>query len=257
MASTTSQYVVSALPGQGYDTLFCPDLDELWRLPGVLIDESRDSSSPTGGKTLYPQAPPATGPGFELNIVAPRPVRDECKAFAAGSQTQASWDSQGALRSTNLRPCEEAIGQIIWPRGCRNMEHNERTAAVVSAIDRRYETSIDPLSEVKRGVSFWFARLTPDQIKALQADTIGVKAVITNPPYEFRKSNIKLSPAGVPASHKKRSRVKKRHPLRVVEQYTKDESLRFPSTAPGQLYSTIYNYFSEAGAGVNVYKYST
>lgn len=214
----------------------------------LLIDEFRDSPSPIGGKTLYPQAPPATGPVFELNIVAPRPGRDECKAFAADSQTQASWDSQGASRGTNLRHREEAIGQIIWPRGCRNMEQNERTAAILSAIDGRHETSIDSLSGVKRGVSFWFARLAPDQINALQANTIGIKAVIPNRPYEFRKVNIKLSPAGVPASHKKRSGVKKRHPVRVVEQFTKDESLRFLSTAPGQPYSTTYSYFSEAGA---------
>lgn len=78
--------VVSA---QGCDTFFCPDLDELWRLPGVVIDEFRDTPTPTDDRTLYPQAPPATDPDFELNIVTPKPGRDECKAFAAGSQTQA------------------------------------------------------------------------------------------------------------------------------------------------------------------------
>ena len=79
MASTTSQYVISALPGQGYNTLFCPDLDELLHLPGVLIDEFRGSSTPTKNRTLYPQALPATEPDFELNIVAPRPGHNKCK----------------------------------------------------------------------------------------------------------------------------------------------------------------------------------
>lgn len=166
-------------------------------------------------------------------------------------------DSQGASQSTILRPCEEAIGQIIRPRGYGNMEQNDRTAAILSEIDGRYETSIDPLCEIKGGASFWFARLTPDQIKALQADPVGIKAVIPNPPYGFGKVNIKLSPAGVPASHKKRSGVKKRDLLRLVERYTKDESLRFLSTAPNQPYPTRYSYFSEAGAGVNVYMIET
>lgn len=249
--------VVAALPGQGCDSLFCPDLDDLWRFSGVLIDEFRGSPTPTDERTLQPQAPPATHPDFELNIVAPKPGADECKAFAADPQTQTSWDSLGDSQSTNLRPCAEAIGQIIWPRGCGNTEQNERTAAILSGMDGRYETSIDPLCDVKGGISFWFARLTPDQVKALQADTLGVKAVIPNPPYDFGKVNLKLSPAGVPASHKKRRGLKKRAPLRVVEQYTKDDSLRFLSTAPGQSYSTRYNYFSEAGAGVIVYMIET
>lgn len=149
-------------------------------------------------------------------------------------------DSQGASRSKILRPCEGAIGQIIRPRGCGNMEQNDRTAAILSEIDGRYETSIDLLCEIKGGVPFWFPRLTPDQIKALQADNIGIKAVIPNPPYDFGKVNIKLSPAGVPASHKKRSGVKKRDLLRLVERYTKDESLRFLSTAPSQPYPTRF-----------------
>lgn len=154
-------------------------------------------------------------------------------------------------------PFKEAIGQIIWPRGCGNTEQNERTAAILSGMDGRYETSIYPLCEVKGGVSFWFARLTPDQIKALQADTIGVKAVISKPPYDFGKVNIKLSSAGSPASYKRRSGLKKRDPVSVVEQYTKDDSLRFLSTAPGQPYLTKYSYFSEAGAGVNLYMIET
>lgn len=249
--------VVSALPGQGCETLFCPDLDELWRLPGVLIDQFRDSPTPTDDRTFYPQAPPATAPDFELNIVAPKPEQDECKAFAADSQSQASWDSQGGSESTNLHPCEAAVGQIIWPQGCGNTGQNEQTETILSGMDGWYETSIDPLCEVEGGVSYWFAKLTQDQIKALEADTIAVKAVMPNPPYDFGKVNMKLSPAGAPGSHKKRSRLKKRLPVRVVEQYTKDDSLRFLSTAPGQPYSTRYSYFSEAGTGVYVYMIDT
>lgn len=249
--------VVAALPGQGCDTLFCPDLDDLWRLPGVLIDQFIGSPAPTDDRTLYPQAPPDTKPDIELNIVAPKPGTDECKAFAVDPQAQASWDSLGDSQSSNLRPCAEAIAQIIWPKGCGNTEQNARIAAILSGMDGRYETSIDPLCDVKGGVSFWFARLTPDQIKALQADTLGVKAVIPNPPYDFGKVNNKLSKAGVPANHKKRSGPKRREPMRVVEQYTKDESLRFLSTAPGQPYSTTYSYFSEAGAGIDVYMIET
>lgn len=249
--------VVAALPGQGCDTLFCPDLEELWRLPGVLIDQFRGSPTPTDDRTLYPQPPPATEPDFELNIVAPKPGPDACKAFTADPQTQASWDSLGDSQSSNPRSCSEAIGQVIWPKGCGNMEQNARIAAILSGMDGRYETSTDPLCGVKGGVSFWFARLTPDQIKALQADTLGVKAVIPNPPYDFGKVNIKLSTAGVPANHKKRSGGMQREPMSVVEQYTKDESLRFLSTAPGQPYSTTYSYFSEAGAGIDVYMIET
>lgn len=91
----------------------------------------------------------------------------------------------GDSQSTNLPPCAEAIGQIIWPRGCGNTEQNERTAAILSGMDGQHKTSTDPLCNVKDGVLFWFARLTRDQIKALQADTLGVKAVIANPSYDF------------------------------------------------------------------------
>lgn len=265
---------VTALPGQGCDSFFCPDLDELWRFPGVLIDQFKGpppAPPTTDDRTIYPQAPPpATKPDFELNILAPKPGPEECKAFANNaddSHNQASsWDDSlpGDSQSTNLRPCAEAVGQIIWPRGCGNTEQNERTAAILSGMDGRYESSTDPLCNVRGGVAFWFARLTPDQIKALQADTLGVKAVMANPPYDFGKVNIKLSTTGgdgVPASHKKKRgglrRKRNLDPMRVVEQYTKDESLRFLSTAPGQPFSTRYSYFSEAGAGVNVYMIET
>lgn len=251
--------IVSASPGQACDSLFCPDLEELWRLPGVLIDQFQGSPTPTDDRTLYPQAPPATESDFELEIVAPMPGQDECKAFAANpqSQSQDSWDSQGGSESTNFRPCEAAVGQLIWSRGCGNTEQNERTAAILSGMDSGYETSIDPLCEVKGGVSYWFAKLTQDQIKALEADITAIRAVMPNPSYDFGKVNMKLSSAGAPASNKKRTRLKKRLPVEVVEQYTKDESLRFLSTAPGQPYSTRYSYFSEAGAGVRVYMVDT
>lgn len=150
---------VFALPDQGCETLFCPDLDDLWGLPGGLIDQLRGSPTETDDRTLYPQAPPAIAPDFELDIWEPKLGQDECKTFAADSQSQASWDPQRSSESTNLGPCEAASGQLIWPRGCGNTEQNERTAAILSWMDGRYERSIDPLCEVKGGVSYWFARL--------------------------------------------------------------------------------------------------
>lgn len=139
MSNLSSVSSMGLLSGQGCDTLLCPELDELWNFPGVLIDEFRDSPTPTDDGTLYPHAPPATKPDLELNMVAPKTAPDECRAFAADSQTQASWDSQEDSQSTNLRPCEEAIGQIIWLRGCGNTEQNERTATILSRMDGQYD----------------------------------------------------------------------------------------------------------------------
>lgn len=236
--------LVPAMPDSSCDSAMCWDwnLDPLW---GVIMDQFRKGTTPTTAPTtedterLYPKAPPAIDPTDEFEIITSPDSLPECKATLPGS---------GGSGSTGIHACEQAVGQLIWPRDCRNTEQNDRIAGMLSGMDGKYSTVMDPLCE--GGVLYWFGRLTTDQISTLEADTAAVKAVIENPAYEFGKVNMKLGEAGAEAPV---SPLEKRGQVRVVEQITQDDSLRFLSTAPGKSYSNKYNYFSEAGNEVRVY----
>ncbi|MCJ1344113.1 hypothetical protein MMC31_002316 [Peltigera leucophlebia] len=135
-------------------------------------------------------------------------------------------------------------------------------AAILSGMDGQLGAVVDPLCEVKGGVMYWFAKLVEDQIATIKAQTDAIKAVFANPPYDFGKINMKLGEAeaeAFPAARKKRgvAVLKKREQVEVVGQVTKDDSLRFLSTAPGKSYSKKYSYFSESGRGVVVYMIDT
>lgn len=158
---------------------------------------------------------------------------------------------------TNLRQCEQAVGQMIWSTDCRNTEQNEKMAAMLSEMDSQFGAVVDPLYEVEGGVMYWFAKLVKDQIATIKAQTGAIKAVFANPPYNFGKINMKLGEAEAgpfPATKRKRSGaiLKKPEQVELVQQFTKDGSLRFLSTAPSKPYSKKYSDFSESGEGVAV-----
>lgn len=214
-------------------------------------------------KLDLPQAPPVGDTDIELEITAPSLRADECKASDTGGSlsSSSSWeDNTGG--GTNLRQCEQALGQMIWPTDCRNTEQNEKMAAILSGMDGQFGAVVDPLCEVKGDVMYWFAKLVEDQIATVKAQTDAIKAVFANPPYDFGKINMRLGEAeagAFPAARRKRSVavLKKREVVEVVGQVTNDDSLRFLSTAPGKSYSKKYSYFSESGRGVVVYMIDT
>lgn len=251
---------VSTLPDNSCESESCWNLDPLW---GALIEQFR--SFPGEDRKLdLPQAPPVGDPDIELQIIAPSLQPDECKVYNAAdslsSSSSSSEDSSGG--GTNIRQCEQAVAQMIWPTDCRNTEQNEKMAAILSGMDGQFGAVVDPLCEVKGGVMFWFARLVTDQIATVKAQADAIKAVFANPPYNFGEINLKLGEAeagAFPAVERKRSAaiLKKRTQVKVVEQFTSDDSLRSLSTAPGKPYSKKYSYFSGSGEGIVIYMIDT
>lgn len=254
---------VSTLPDNSCESESCWNLDPLW---GALIQQFK--SFPGDDRKLDlpqapPEAPPVWDPDIELQVVAPSLQPDECKVYnAADSLSSSSSEEDNSGGGTNIRQCEQAVAQMIWPTDCRNTEQNDKMAAILSGMDGQFGAVVDPLCEVKDGVMFWFAKLVTDQIATIKAQTDAIKAVFANPPYNFGKINLKLGEAeagAFPAFQRKRSAavLKKRTQAKVVEQRTNDDSLRFLSTAPGKPYSKKYSYFSGSGEGVVIYMIDT
>lgn len=202
-------------------------------------------------------------PDVELQIMAPSLLPDECKVYNAADSSSSSEEDNSGGGATNIRQCEQAVAQMIWPTDCRNTEQNDKMAAVLSGMDGKFGAVVDPTCEVQGGVMFWFAKLVTDQIATVKAQADVIKAVFANPPYNFGEINLKLGEAdagALPAiERKKRSDaiLKKRTQVKVVEQFTYDDSLRSLSTAPGKPYSKKYSYFSGSGEGVVVYMIDT
>ena len=221
-------------------------------------------SSPDDDRKLdLPEAPPLGDTDIELQIIAPSLRPDECKGYDAGDSlsSSSSWEDN-SRGGTNLRQCEQAVAQMIWPTDCSNTEQNDKMTAILSGMDGQFGAVVDPLCEVKGGVMYWFAKLVTDQISTIKAQTDAIKAVFANPPYDFGKINIKLGEAeagAFPAVNRKRSAavLKKRTQVKVIDQFTRDDSLRFLSTAPGKPYSKKYSYFSGSGEGVVIYMIDT
>lgn len=214
-------------------------------------------------KLDLPQAPSVGDADIELQITAPSLQPDECKVYNAGNSlsSSSSWeDNSGG--GTNIRQCDQAVAQMIWPTDCRNTAQNDKMAAILSGMDGQFGAVVDPLCEVQGGVMYWFAKLMIDQIATIKAQTDAIKAVFANPPYDFGKINLKLGEADAgafSAVERKRSAaiLKKRAQVKVVEQFTNDDSLRSLSTAPGKPYSKKYSFFSGSGEGIVVYMIDT
>lgn len=254
---------VSTLPDNSCESESCWNLDPLW---GALIEQFR--SFPGDDRKLdLPQAPPVGDPDIELQIVAPSLQPDECKVYNAADSLSSSSSSSSSSEensggATNIRQCEQAVAQMIWPTDCRNTEQNDKIAAILSGMDGQFGAVVDPLCEVNGGVMFWYAKLVTDQIATIKSQTDAIKAVFANPPYNFGKINLKLGEAeagAFPAVQRKRSAasLKKRIQVKVVEQLTIDDSLQSLSTAPGKPYSKKYSYFSGSGEGVVIYMIDT
>ena len=121
-------------------------------------------------------------------------------------------------------------------------------------MDGLYKASIDPLCEVKGGVSFWFARLTQDQIKALEARHHSPKSGFRQPSLctTLGKSTWSLVQLGLlqvrrealrrSVSHREWSNIASRTRFWDFFRRLRSNSI-----------STRYSNLSEAGAGVYVY----
>lgn len=129
------------------------------------------------------------------------------------------------------------------------------TATVLTAMDGKYLTSIDPMCSVEGGVFFWLAHLTPNQIEELRQRTGAVNAIIPNAQLKSTRS-INLGPPQprVPASQKKNRRLKKRVSVEKIRRDA-EPNLRFLSTPPGQTENGLYYAFLSAPAGNNVLIY--
>lgn len=210
------------------DTLLCPgDIENEDTFGTWLYQLFQPASS-----TLDP-TPPTTSnrqPEPESDIFINTPPPENCQPNVLSS------DSQGDRASTNadhVSGCQVASSQIIFPGDCTQMGQNTVTARILSGMDNRYMTSINPLCSMKGGVAFWIAKLTPEQIETLRNEPGTVKAITPNSPYE--SDDLKRGPVStsqqfeVPAIHK-RGNLKKRAALYVESQATTDFSLIFLST---------------------------
>lgn len=147
---------------------------------------------------------------------------------------------------------------MIWVASCENTVENTATENLLQQIDGNYLTSINPLCPVERGVLFWVAMLTPQEIEAIQRLNGAVKDVIPDIPYKFEDFVSDPTGQGIRAPQIKRSySKKKRATVSVIKQQTEDQSLSFLSTPPGKSISGIYSYFAQAGRGVRVYLIDT
>ncbi len=143
---------------------------------------------------------------------------------------------------------------------CDDTVQNIITEKILSGMDGQYKTSTDPLCRLKHGISFWLAKLTPEQIDALKEQTSAVRAITLNPLFEFgdlKRSSAVTKRTKVSPTDKRISR-KKRVPLTVIKQETADPSLSFLSTPMDKPNSDFkYSYFLQAGRGVRVYVIDT
>lgn len=215
------------------DTLFCPGHPQIEDTLGTwLYQLIQPTSSPSDS------TPPSTSnrqPEPQRDIFTNTPTPENCQPYVLSS------DSQGDQASSNadhFSGCQVASSQIVLPGDCTQMGQNAITARILSGMDNRYMTSINPLCSVKGGVAFWIAKLTPEQIETLRNEPDNVKAITPNSPYESDDLKRGPVPTGqqfeVPAIHN-RGNLKKRAGLYIESQATTDFSLTFLSTPKDKL----------------------
>lgn len=264
--STTAYLVCSkstlALPNpvadQNCENLFCPDI---WgtlggMLGSFLLQPTTQNTQdppvipqllPTPDLDLSPPEPPtADKPDIEILTTALGPASQQCSADLS------SPDDQKVTSNSDLRhPCEVASAKIVWSVDCTDTSQNQVTGSILSGMDTQYFTSSDPLCPKKGGVSFWLARLTPQQIVTLRKDTKSVMAIVPNVPFEYADLRKSLGPEKAPVTDETNS-FRKRD-LRVVKQDPADVSLSFLSTTLDGPIAKTYSYFSQGGRGTRVY----
>lgn len=123
-------------------------------------------------------------------------------------------------------------------------------------MDGQYVTTTDPLCKVEGGIFFWMAWLTQEQVDELNAQqsATGIEMIVANVPYNFgeiisSRPTSETSPSG----KIKKSQLKKRAAVSLVQQDLSGPALSFLSTAEGDLNVRDYIYLSPAGEGVRAY----
>lgn len=243
--------------GQACETLICPDIwDTLGGMLGNFLFQPTPQDTldtpviqqpqPTPDLDLHrPEPPPSEQPGIEIFTTAPTPDWQQCSAFSINP------DDQKDTSNSDLRPCDEASAQIVWSVDCADTGQNKVTGSILSGMDALFFTSSDPLCPKKGGVSFWLARLTPQQITTLREDTQSVRTVVPNVPFEYVDNRKSFGSGMAPATGETNS-FKKRD-LRVIKQDPADVSLSFLSTTLDGPIARTYSYFSQGGRGTRAY----
>ena len=131
------------------------------------------------------------------------------------------------------------------------MRANGVIGGILSGMDPDYLISKDPFCPVKEGTLFWLAMLSPQEIEALQRQTLAIRTIFPNVEYKFGP----LSSRGtkLPTGPESFSPKLKRATARVNKATVNDPSLSFLSTPAGKKISGIYSSFTSAGRGIDVY----
>lgn len=195
---------------------------------------------------------PSQDPEIELFINEPSRGSEAC----IGTLPSDDLDSQREAGGGNVDPCNTGLSQLVWPVDCADTQRNTEIGKLLWSMDSKYMTSDDPLCIQKSGVGFWQAQLTQEQIETLQ-QTMGVKAVIRNMPYEFGKLT-KRSPGTarsetVPSGTNLKKSLKKREILSVTRRPSKDDGLIYLSSPPGFEMGSEYVSFAVGKHHVKVW----
>lgn len=184
-------------------------------------------------------------PCTEILTTAPTLDSQQCSAVSITPKDQKD------ISNSNLRPCHEASAQIVWSADCADTGQNKVTGSILSGMDALYFISGDTLCAKNGRVSFWLARLTPQQITTLKEDTQSVRIIVPNVPFEYVDNRKSFGSGMAPATGETNS-FKKRD-LRVIKQDPADVSLSFLSTTLEGPIAQTYSYFSQGGRGTRVY----
>lgn len=265
---------VSALPdrlvARQCDTLLCPKPDSLWNTLGIGAEWLLDTFLRPAPETTFDDRQRQTAPQYknppfhdtqiELQMEGKPSGQDECQSSLDPNQVS-------PVENPDLSLCGKASKQLIWPTRCGDVTKNGIVGKILSVMDNQFITTLDPLCPVKNGVAFWQARLTREQITALRQDQAeAVRDITPNTPFKFgelmRGSPNWANPAQqipTPINNKRDGQLQNRlAPLTVIKQPDADMSLRFLSSAESLAPpSSAYAYFSQAGAGVQVYVIDT
>lgn len=269
------QNSASALPDifarQTCESIVClPDFD--WGSVGGWLDEftkliplglqtlPKDDLRTIPGGDTPPEIPSTIpDPDIELFVLDPSPGSKLCAEALPFDDPSA----QPGPGQTNMRSCNEAIAQLVWPIDCQDVGRNGEIEKLLLKMDPGFMTSYDPLCPSKDGVGFWQAQLDPQQIEELRQQTdIGLKAVSRNLPYEF--GTLKeiepnpMKPRSVTSSPSQKENLKPRQISLFTEMRRRfDSSMEYLSTPSRTSMAFNYVYFKTFEPKVRVYVMDT
>lgn len=236
-------------------------LDDFTKLiPLGLQTLPKDDLRTIPGGDTPPEVPSTTpDPDIELFVIDPSPGSKLCAEAPPFDDP----DAQPGPGQTNMRPCNEAIAQLVWPIDCQDVGRNGEIEKLLLKMDPGFTTSYDPLCPSQDGVGFWQAQLDPQQIEELRQQTdIGLKAVSRNLPYEFGTlTEIEpspMKPRSVTSSPDQKENLKPRQISLFTEMRRGfDSSMEYLSTPSRTGMAFNYVYFKTFEPKVRVYVMDT